>query len=39
MIGSDKEKEIPVEFKKLANEFSENGFITTSFDNLVNWAR
>ena len=33
------EKKIPEEFKKLAKDFSEKGFITTSFDNLVNWAR
>ena len=29
----------PDEFKELAKDFSEKGFITTSFDNLVNWAR
>ena len=39
MIISEKEKQIPDEFKKLARDFSDNGFITTSFDNLVNWAR
>ena len=39
MTFSDKEKNIPEEFKKLAKDFSENGFITASFDNLVNWAR
>ena len=33
---SEKEKQIPDEFKQLAKDFSENGFITTSFDNLVN---
>ena len=27
------------EFKKLAEDFTDNGFITTSFDNLINWAR
>ena len=32
MIDIEKEKKIPDEFKKLANDFSENGFITTSFD-------
>ena len=26
-------------FKQLAKDFSENGFITTSLDNLVNWSR
>ena len=35
----NKEKKIPEEFKQLAQDFSENGFITTSLDNLVNWAR
>jgi len=33
------EKNIPEEFKKLAKDFSDKGFITTSFDNLINWAR
>ncbi len=33
------EKKIPEEFKKLAKDFSESGFITTSFDNLINWSR
>ena len=35
----DKQSQIPEEFKKLAKDFSDQGFITTSFDNLVNWAR
>ena len=39
MMSDEKEKQIPDEFKQLAKDFSENGFITTSFDNLVNWAR
>ena len=30
------ENKIPEEFKKLAKDFSNNGFITTSFENLVN---
>ncbi len=34
-----KEKEIPEEFKKLAKDFADKGFITTSSENLVNWAR
>ena len=33
------EKKIPEEFKKIAKDFSENGFITTSLDNLINWSR
>ena len=33
------ENKIPDEFKKLAKDFSENGFITTSSNNLINWAR
>ena len=33
------QKEIPEEFKELAKDFSEKGFITTSLDNLINWSR
>ena len=36
---NEKQKQIPDEFKKLAEDFSKNGFITTSFDNLINWSR
>ena len=35
----DREKQIPAEFKDLAKEFADKGFITTSMDNLINWAR
>ena len=35
----DKEKQIPEEFKKIAKDFSEKGFVTTSSENLINWAR
>ena len=35
----DRKNQIPEEFKQLAQDFSDNGFITTSLDNLVNWAR
>ena len=38
-LSSDKQKKIPEEFKDLAKNFAEKGFITTSSDNLVNWAR
>jgi hypothetical protein len=31
----DKEKKIPEEFKQLAKDFTEKGFITTSTDNLI----
>jgi len=31
--------QVPDEFKKLAEDFSKNGFITTSLDNLINWSR
>ena len=34
-----KNNEIPEEFKKLSEDFSKNGFITTSIDNLINWSR
>ena len=36
---SNNQKEIPEEFKDLAKDFAEKGFITTSTDNLINWAR
>ena len=35
----EKNKKIPEEFKKLSEDFSKNGFITTSLDNLINWSR
>ena len=35
---SEKEKKIPEEFKQLAKDFSDKGFIRTSTDNLVNCA-
>ena len=36
---ANKEKQIPEEFKELAKDFAEKGFITTSTNNLINWAR
>ena len=38
-LASNKEKQIPDEFKDLAKDFAEKGFITTSSANLINWAR
>ena len=38
-LNPSKEKQIPEEFKDLAKDFAEKGFITTSSENLVNWAR
>jgi len=35
----EKNKKIPEEFKKLSEDFSKNGFITTSLNNLINWSR
>ena len=35
----DKINQIPPEFKEIAKEFADKGFITTSTDNLINWAR
>ena len=32
-LNSDKQKKIPEEFKDLAKDFAEKGFITTSSDN------
>ena len=31
--------QVPEEFKHRAEDFSKNGFITTSLDNLINWSR
>ena len=36
---NNKIDQVPNEFKKLAEDFSKNGFITTSLDNLINWSR
>ena len=30
---------VPDEFKQIAKDFAEKGFITTSTNNLINWAR
>ena len=38
-LNSEREKQIPEEFKDLAKNFAEKGFITTSSENLINWAR
>ena len=38
-LSPQKEKKIPEEFKDLAKDFAEKGFITTSSVNLINWAR
>ena len=35
-LTSNKEKQIPEEFKDLAKDFAEKGFITTSSANLIN---
>ena len=35
----ENQEQIPDEFKQLAEDFSEKGFITTSLDNLINWSR
>ena len=32
-------KKVPDEFKQIAKDFAEKGFITTSTNNLINWAR
>ena len=36
---NNKIEQVPDEFKQLAEDFSKNGFITTSLDNLINWSR
>ena len=38
-LNQEKQKEIPEEFKKIAEEFSQKGFITIASENLINWAR
>ena len=40
ILDSDERlKKVPDEFKQIAKDFAEKGFITTSSDNLINWAR
>ena len=36
---NNKIDQVPTDFKQLAEDFSKNGFITTSLDNLINWSR
>ena len=36
---NNKIDQVPEEFKQLADDFSKNGFITTSLDNLIKWSR
>ena len=38
-LYKEKLDKIPEEFKEIATEFAEKGFVTTSFNNLINWAR
>ena len=38
-LDNEKEKKIPEEFKDRAKDFAEKGFITTSSENLITWAR
>ena len=35
----DRQKNMPDEFKKLAKDFTDKGFITTSMNNLITWSR
>ena len=35
-FNKEKEKQIPQEFKQIAKDFSEKGFVTTSSENLIN---
>ena len=39
ILDLNKQKQIPDEFKEFAKDFAEKGFITTSSENLINWAR
>ena len=36
---NNKIDQVTDELKQLADDFSKNGFITTSLDNLINWYR
>ena len=38
-FAKNREQEIPEEFRKIAKDFSDKGFVTTSSENLINWAR
>ena len=38
-LMNNKLDQVPEEFKQRADDFSKNGFITTSLDNLINWSR
>ena len=38
-LNQKKQNQIPEEFKELAKDFADKGFITTSSENLINWAR
>ena len=38
-IFKQDQKKIPDEFRKISEDFSKDGFITTSSTNLINWAR
>jgi len=39
VVASDKLTKIPQEFKEVAEEFTEKGFVTIASDRLINWAR
>ena len=39
LSSKNRQEQIPEEFKKIAKDFSEKGFVTTSSENLINWAR
>ena len=40
ILDSDERlKKVPDEFKQIAKDFAEKGFVTTSTNNLINWAR
>ncbi|MEK9894454.1 MAG: NADH-quinone oxidoreductase subunit B, partial [Pelagibacteraceae bacterium] len=39
MSAVSKLDQIPQEFREVAEEFSEKGFVTIASDTLINWAR
>ena len=39
IVPAEKLKDIPKEFREVAEEFTEKGFVTIGSDRLINWAR
>ena len=39
IVAADRLEKIPQEFREVAEEFTEKGFVTIASDRLINWAR